>query len=101
MVAGVIPPFWSEVRDEYVSRHGREDLIEDLESERPPVIVDSAANMDGGGKEGGLRMRDVPKVSAYLGSHYCPMEQSTTKDGRAVEIWVRGDLPACRAAEAK
>ncbi|HEX6766612.1 MAG TPA: hypothetical protein VF103_14060 [Polyangiaceae bacterium] len=98
MVAGVIPPFWSDVRDEYVSKHGREDLIEDLERERPPVIVDTNANMDGGGsREGGLRMQDVPKVAPYLTSHYCQAEQTTAKDGRAIEIWVRGDLPACRA----
>jgi hypothetical protein len=93
-VAGTIPPFWEVVHEEFVSRHGREELISDLERERPPVILDMGDNM------GDIQMLEVPMVGPFLSAHYCQGSKVTAKDGRTGEVWVRNDLPACRATRA-
>jgi len=92
LVAGIVPPNWSIVRDDEVAKNAREQLIEDLRKNRPSVVLDSPESM------GKVSFEQIPMVREFIKHDYCLRdEKSTLHDGK-VKIWVRRDLPACAQA---
>jgi hypothetical protein len=89
LVAGTVPPAWTEVREDRVAHGARQQLIADLRQERPPVILDMPQNM------GNISMRAIPVLAAFLDQEYCPRSHVTSKNGRSAGLWVRRDLPPC------
>ncbi len=67
--SGVVPWFQS-TRDEEEHRvvpHSREQMLEDLERERPVLVVDAGRSMNG------RYMYNYPQMRAYLDRNYCFM----------------------------
>jgi hypothetical protein len=89
LVAGIVPPFWTDVREIRVARGSREDLVEDLRISKPPVIIDAPETL------GQVSMTQVPRVGQYLIDHYCKQGTEDTKNLGTVAIWVRKDLATC------
>jgi hypothetical protein len=89
LVAGIVPPFWTDVREVRVARGAREDLVEDLRTARPPVIIDAPETL------GQVSMTQVPRVREYLSDNYCKHGTEKTNNLGTVSIWVRKDLASC------
>ena len=89
LVAGIVPPQWTTVREDRVARGARENLLADLDSEQPPVIVDAPAPM------GHVSMLSVPQIGEYLPANYCNRGTLNLTYGGQATLWVRRDLPAC------
>jgi hypothetical protein len=89
LVAGIVPPFWNEVKEVRVARGAREDLVEDLRTSRPPVIIDAPETL------GQVSMTQVPRVGEYLTANYCQHGTEETNHLGTVSIWVRKDLASC------
>jgi hypothetical protein len=89
MVAGVVPPFWRDVRKERVAVGAREALLADLKKEPPPVILDLPSTM------GKVSMMRVPSLAKFVRKQYCDIGSRPSKSGGAAQVWVRADLGAC------
>lgn len=85
LVAGTVPPAWSDPRPEWVARDSRRQLLEDLRLTTPPVVLDMP------GKMGNVSLSVVPELTAYLKANYCEQPSTAAKDGRKAAVWVRGD----------
>lgn len=91
LVAGIVPPFWSERRPERVARDARSDTARDLERERPPLIVDLPARL------GNTSINDIPELRAVLSRDYCRAEQVTGWGNRRATFYLRKDGDRCPA----
>ncbi|HVW23802.1 MAG TPA: hypothetical protein VHC69_00435 [Polyangiaceae bacterium] len=89
LVAGTVPPDWYNVHEERVARGAREDLVEDLRTERPPVIIDAPDTL------GHVTMTQIPRVREYLIANYCMRGTAGTTNLGTVSIWVRKDRASC------
>jgi hypothetical protein len=92
LVAGIVPPFWSERRSESVARDAPRDTALDLARARPPLIVDVTANM------GGTSVRDIPELDAIVARDYCWRETATGWRGRKATFYARRDRGWCDEA---
>jgi hypothetical protein len=90
LVAGTVPPAWSDIREDRVARGAREQLLDDLKKDRPPVILDMPGNM------GHVSILHIAPLRRFLEVAYCPQPDALSKSGRRASVWVRRDLPACR-----
>lgn len=90
LVAGTVPPAWSDIRRDRVAEGAREQLISDLRQERPPVILDMPGNM------GHVSMLAILELRQFLEREYCWLPEATSKSGRRAGVWIRRDLPACK-----
>jgi hypothetical protein len=89
LVAGTVPPAWGDVREDRVAYRAREHLLEDLESDRTPVILDMPGSM------GNVSMHSIPVLARFLDERYCTTTSASSRSGRQATVWVRRDLPAC------
>jgi hypothetical protein len=86
-VAGVVPPFWGDPRPERVARNAVRDVVHDLETERPPVIVDVPIS--------GYSMTRVPQLDEVVQRDYCQVSRFPARGEQAVTIYARRDRGAC------
>lgn len=93
LVAGAVPPFWTDVRPERVARNARADLMADLRRSRPAVVLDSPGAM----RNVGLNV--LPELVAWLKEEYCSVAPVTSKNGRRAAVWVRRDRGHCGSAQ--
>jgi hypothetical protein len=91
LVAGTVPPFWNDIRPEREARDARRHVLEDLESSKPSVVLDSPGTMRNVG------IRTVPELGKWLDQNYCSAPAATSATGRKAEVWVRRDLTNCAA----
>jgi hypothetical protein len=87
MLAGVVPPFWTDRRPERVAPGARATLRRDLEQSRPPVILDVPLH--------GFSMSDVPELKELLGRDYCPLPAVKGNGGREPHFFGRRDRGLC------
>lgn len=90
LVAGNVPPAWNEPRDDRAALGSRQQLLDDLRKERPPIILDMPASM------GNVSMRAIPVLRTFLEKEYCQLPEAASRSGRKAGVWLRRDLPACR-----
>jgi 4-amino-4-deoxy-L-arabinose transferase-like glycosyltransferase len=87
MVAGVVPPFWTDRRPARVAPGARATLRRDLEQSRPPVILDVPLY--------GFSMTAVPELKELLDRDYCPLPGVKGNGGRAPQFFGRRDRGLC------
>ncbi len=90
LVAGTVPPHWTDVRPERVARGAREQLLDDLQEARPKVILDVPARM------GNVSLRTVPELVSYVDGAYCIPELERLP--RLGTLYLRRDQPGCATA---
>jgi hypothetical protein len=89
-IAGIVPPSWTPTPA--LVAPGIQDILRDeLESRKPVVILDHSMAP-------GARMQDFPIFSQILDLNYCRLSTIDDLRGRAMTLYARNDLPACKAA---
>jgi len=88
-VAGIVPPDWLSPLPARIARGAPAALVEDLERERPAVILDAPESM------GNIGLGVDPAVAAFVAREYCAKETAPTLHDGTVAVYVRRDLPAC------
>jgi hypothetical protein len=91
VVAGIVPPFWNEVRPQRVAPQAQETLIRELEESRAPLVLDCPRHL------GGVSMRQIPILGNYLDEAYCPMPAVIGNGGRLAVPYVRKPSAGCAA----
>ncbi|MFI5309332.1 MAG: ArnT family glycosyltransferase [Polyangiales bacterium] len=86
-LAGVVPPFWHDVRHAYVVPDGPKELLRDLQRSDPQLILDLPKIFDG------LSVTAIDEVGPWVRSHYDAAEQITTRDGRTINFLVKRHAP--------
>jgi hypothetical protein len=81
-VAGLVPPFWSDRREERVVPGAPQRLAAELRAGLPPVILDAPQRL------GGISVRSVPVVNTVLEDLYCPGPTLAGREGRRVHAYV-------------
>jgi hypothetical protein len=89
LIMGMTPPFWN-VDLTRVPVGSREKLLADLTAKPPKLIVDHAIDSIG------TRMIDVPIYAQFVNERYCRVEDVSDRKGRALTLYARRDLAACR-----
>lgn len=89
LVAGTVPPDWSVVRDDLAARGSRELLFQDLEKERPPVILDAH------NPQWPVSFTTIGVVRRYIEPRYCRIGEMATAHAGTTGIWVRRDRTVC------
>jgi 4-amino-4-deoxy-L-arabinose transferase-like glycosyltransferase len=84
-VAGIVPPFWTEVVPSRVATGSRQTLLSDLERNPPLVVLDSPDALRG------ASLSVVPELDAYVRQNYCNRGKVESKNGRHAAVWVRRD----------
>jgi hypothetical protein len=84
LVAGVVPPFWSDPKPSYVARGAPEAVEGDLRLEKPAVIVDVGI--------GGHAMTEQGYLAKIVSESYCAPEVVDGYESRHAKIYVRRDL---------
>jgi hypothetical protein len=90
LVAGAVPPFWKDLRPERTARDAVASVLEELRSERPPLVFDTPDRMRG------ISLSRVLPLSNYVSANYCKKPAITANDGRHITVWVRNDR--CKGA---
>lgn len=85
LVAGIVPPDWQS-HEEWVARDAVANLISDLDSVHPPLILDSPSRLRG------VSMTQIEPLERYLKSNYCRTDSFASNDGRQLTPWLRLDL---------
>lgn len=86
LVAGIVPPFWRDLRPQRTARGAVETLIAELAREHPPIILDTDNRMRG------ISLRKVESVAGYVRARYRVKKEVTANDGRTFKVWLRNDL---------
>jgi hypothetical protein len=89
LVAGTVPPVWTDPHPEWIARDARKHLMEDLDKNKPKVILDAPYNMHN------ISLQVVPELVAYLDKNYCPVPPVTSKNGRRAAAWVIRQGDSC------
>ncbi len=89
LVAGTVPPFWDQKRNDRIARDARKNLMADLIQSRPLVVLDAPGTMRD------ISLMVMPELVKYLRENYCKMQEITSKDGRKAKAWVRRDRVSC------
>ncbi len=91
MVAGIVAPFWNEMRPQRVAPRAQETLIGELEESQAPLILDCPKHL------GGVSMRQIPMLEHYLDDAYCPLPAVIGNGGRMAMPYVRKPNAGCTA----
>ncbi len=88
MIVGTVPPFWGIRKPEYVAPGAVETLVRELESSKPPVLVEVTKRIV-------YPMESVPLVDAFVHDHYRFVRAIPVEGGRKARCYVRRDLAPC------
>jgi hypothetical protein len=86
-VAGIVPPFWGEPREDRVARNAVSDVLSDLQSERPPVIVDVPIS--------GFSITRIADFKKLLEHDYCGVAHLAGHGADKITVYARRDRGAC------
>jgi 4-amino-4-deoxy-L-arabinose transferase-like glycosyltransferase len=89
LVAGAVPPFWNDLRPQWVARGAQERLAGELRSVRPAVVLDMP------GRIGNVSALIVRAVREVLESEYCRHSIVGAKDLRAADVWLLKSSGSC------
>lgn len=84
-VAGIVPPFWSEVVPSRIAKGAREALLADLRDTKPVYVVDSPDSLRG------ASMSLMPELVSWVHENYCDQGSVESKNGRHANLWLRKD----------
>jgi hypothetical protein len=90
LVLGTVPPFWAVRKPEYVAENAPEILLDELQTQKPPVILDLKKRIHG------FSMTVLPSLKKLLRDDYCLVRTIPVEDGRKANAYVRKDLGACK-----
>lgn len=82
VVAGIVPPFWTQPSMEWVARGARETLLSELVQARPPLILDIPAQLRG------FSMTRVPELKTLLARDYCDLGDVSGRGGRTARFYL-------------
>ena len=89
LVAGTVPPAWTEPHPEWIARDARKNLMQDMEKNQPKVVLDMPYNMHN------VSLTVMPELVAYLDKNYCQVPPVSTKNGRRASAWVIRGSAGC------
>jgi hypothetical protein len=85
LISGSVPPDWG-IHPEWSARNSIDNLLEDLRSTQPQLILDSPQ------RARGVSITQLYQLDDYLRDNYCEVGELRTNDGRRMTAWQRRDL---------
>jgi hypothetical protein len=92
LVAGIVPPFWSETKKERVARDAPALTLQDLEQSKPPLILDMPTKLYG------VKITSIRELRRFLKKQYCNIGDFTGTYGRTATFYARRDRGFCDKA---
>jgi hypothetical protein len=89
LILGTVPPLWKDRRPEFVARNAEQELLTELDTIKPKVILDLKERIHG------FSMNDVASLKGVLAENYCRYEPINVEDGRKATPYLRKDLGPC------